>query len=130
MAGRDHVLLSYRSTERPFALERAAWLRNAGVQVWVDCLPDGIRPGDDWPRTFEEALNTCASAVVVLGELEGRGRAQARCSPAGTSLANIQVRRAVGWWRPVPRRQRQARIQRATSRRPRTTLAPGDSSIE
>lgn len=66
MAQRDHVFLSYRSTERPFALKLAASLRSSGVQVWVDCLPDGIRPGDDWPRTLEEALNTCASAVVVL----------------------------------------------------------------
>ena len=66
MAERDHVFLSYRSTERPFALKLAASLRNSGVRVWVDCLPDGIRPGDDWPRTLEEALNTCASAVVVL----------------------------------------------------------------
>jgi hypothetical protein len=55
-----HVFLSYRSTERPFALKLAAALRNTGVQLWVDCLPEGIRPGDDWPRALEEALNTCA----------------------------------------------------------------------
>lgn len=61
-----HVFLSYRSLERAFALQLSAALRNAGVHLWVDCLSEGIRPGDDWPQTLEAALNTCASMIAVL----------------------------------------------------------------
>ena len=63
---RQHVFLSYRSLERGFALKLAAALRNAGVIVWVDCLEDGIRVGDDWPCSIEEALNTCCALVAVV----------------------------------------------------------------
>lgn len=84
-----HIFLSYRSTERPFALKVGAALRNAGVPIWVDCLPEGIRPGDDWPRSLEAALDTCAAMVVLLspdyarseicrrelGRVDQRGRA-------------------------------------------------------
>lgn len=62
----SHVFLSYRSIERPFALKLAAALQNAGVHLWVDCLPEGIQTADDWPRTLENALNTCASMVAIL----------------------------------------------------------------
>lgn len=62
----SHVVLSYRSIERPFALKLAAALPNAGVRLWVDCLPEGIQAADDWPRTLEGALNTCASMVAIL----------------------------------------------------------------
>ena len=61
-----HVFLSYRSLERAFALQLCAALRNAGVHLWVDCLPEGIRPGDDWPQTLEAALDTCHAMIVVL----------------------------------------------------------------
>src|SRR5215831_15558260 len=62
----QHVFLSYRSLERQFALKLAAELRNAGVIVWVDRLEDGIQAGDDWPRTIEEALNSCRALIAVI----------------------------------------------------------------
>ena len=62
----QHIFLSYRSLERAFALKLAAALRNVGVRVWVDCLPEGIRPGDDWPQALEEALNSCRALIAVI----------------------------------------------------------------
>jgi len=65
-APQRHVFLSYRSLERQFALKLAATLRGAGVRVWVDCLTEGIRPGDDWPRSIQEALNGCRALIAVV----------------------------------------------------------------
>jgi hypothetical protein len=47
-------------------LRLAAELHNRGVQVWVDCLPDGLKVGDDWPRGLEEAIDTCRFMIAVI----------------------------------------------------------------
>src|SRR5262245_22201395 len=51
-AAAGHIFLSYRSLERPFAVKLAVGLQNAGVAVWLDRFPTGIKPGDDWPQTL------------------------------------------------------------------------------
>ena len=61
-----HVFLSYSSLEGQFALKLAAALRGAGVRVWVDRLTEGIRSGDDWPRSIQEALNGCRALIAVV----------------------------------------------------------------
>lgn len=60
-----HIFLSYRSLEADFALKLAADLKNAGVNLWMDRL-DGIRGGDDWRRSIQQALNNCAGLIPVL----------------------------------------------------------------
>ncbi len=86
----EHIFLSYRSLERAFALTLAAALRNAGVRTWVDCLPEGILPGDDWPKTLEEALNNCRALVAAI-------------SPgyAASRVCRQELHRAIRLGRPV-----------------------------
>lgn len=61
-----HVFLSYRSLERAFALRLAAALNALGVQVWADCLPAGLRVGDEWPQKLGEAIDTCRCMIAVI----------------------------------------------------------------
>lgn len=61
-----HVFLSYRSLERAFALRLAALLHESGINVWADCLPSGLRVGDDWPRSLAEAIDSCRCVVAVI----------------------------------------------------------------
>lgn len=64
MSERRHIFLSYRSTEADFALKLAADLKNAGVNLWMDRLD--IKPGDDWRRSLERAVYSCAALISVL----------------------------------------------------------------
>ena len=59
-----HIFLSYRSTEADFALQLAADLKNAGVNLWMDRLD--IKPGDDWRLTLEAAVYSSAAVIAVL----------------------------------------------------------------
>jgi hypothetical protein len=61
---RRHIFLSYRSTEADFALRLAADLKNAGVNLWMDRLD--INPGDDWRKSLESAVYSCAALISVL----------------------------------------------------------------
>ena len=64
MTERRHIFLSYRSTEADFALRLAADLKNAGVNLWMDRLD--INPGDDWRKSLESAVYSCAALISVL----------------------------------------------------------------
>ncbi len=64
MNKRKHVFLSYRSVEVDFALKLAADLKNAGVNLWMDRLD--IKPGDDWLKALQQAVNDCAAMIPVL----------------------------------------------------------------
>lgn len=64
MTERRHIFLSYRSTEADFALRLAADLKNAGVNLWMDRLD--INPGDDWRKSLENAVYSCAALISVL----------------------------------------------------------------
>jgi hypothetical protein len=61
-----HVFVSYRSIERSFAIRLTGALLTDGVSVWVDRLPEGIKPGDEWPKTIEQAIDTCHAFVAVV----------------------------------------------------------------
>ena len=61
-----HIFISYRSLEPELPLRLAADLRNAGVRIWLDRLDGGIRPGDDWRRSLEKAVDSCAAMIAVL----------------------------------------------------------------
>ena len=64
MNKRKHVFLSYRSVEVEFALKIAADLKNAGVNLWMDRLD--IKPGDDWLKALQQAVNDCGAMIPVL----------------------------------------------------------------
>ncbi len=59
-----HLFLSYRSNDADFALRLAADLKNAGVNLWMDRLD--IRPGQDWLRTLQEAVDDSSAMISVL----------------------------------------------------------------
>ncbi len=61
-----HIFISYRSLEPDLPLRLAADLCNAGVRIWLDRLDGGIRPGDDWRRSLEKAVDSCAAMIAVL----------------------------------------------------------------
>jgi hypothetical protein len=66
LSAAEHVFVSYRSIERSFAIRLAGALLADGVSVWVDRLPEGIRAGDEWPKTLEQAIDTCRAFVAVV----------------------------------------------------------------
>jgi HEAT repeat protein len=59
-----HIFLSYRSTEVDFALKLAADLKNAGVNLWMDRFD--ISPGEDWRKSLEAAVYSCAAMISIL----------------------------------------------------------------
>lgn len=64
MDGRPFIFLSYRSTEADFALQLAADLKNAGVNLWMDRMD--IRPGEDWVKALEWGVNNCSAMIAVI----------------------------------------------------------------
>lgn len=64
MSNQRHIFLSYRSIEVDFALKLAADLKNAGLNLWIDRLD--IRPGEDWRRSLQAAVDECAALIAVL----------------------------------------------------------------
>ncbi len=61
-----HIFISYRSTEVDFALKLAADLKNSGVNIWLDRLDAGIKVGDDWVQSLQDALDNCGSIIAIL----------------------------------------------------------------
>jgi hypothetical protein len=59
-----HIFLSYCSTDLRFALQIATDLKNAGVKVWMDRLD--IKPGDDWRKTLEEAVDKSVGMIPII----------------------------------------------------------------
>ncbi len=64
MGRKRHIFLSYRSTERDFALRLAADLKNSGINVWMDRLD--LKPGDDWRNTIQTAIDDAVGMIAVL----------------------------------------------------------------
>ncbi len=64
MSESRHIFLSYRNSEADFALKLAADLKNAGVNLWMDRMD--INPGDDWRKSLEGAVYSCAALISVL----------------------------------------------------------------
>lgn len=59
-----HIFLSYCSTDLRFALQIATDLKNAGVKVWMDRLD--IKPGDDWRKTLEAAVDKSVGMIPII----------------------------------------------------------------
>lgn len=66
MSTSGYIFLSYRSTEREYALKLAAALKSAGVHIWMDVLDSGIKVGDDWVQVLQDSLDSCAGMIAVL----------------------------------------------------------------
>ena len=66
LSNAGHIFISYRSLEAEFALQLAADLRNAGVNIWVDRLDCGIQAGEDWRRSLERAIDGCSALIAVM----------------------------------------------------------------
>jgi hypothetical protein len=58
------AFFSYAREDSAVALHLASDLKQAGASVWLDQLD--IRPGRQWDREVEQALNTCREMIVVL----------------------------------------------------------------
>lgn len=58
------AFFSYSRENSDMALKIAADLRNAGANIWLDQL--SIRPGQQWDRAVEEALDSCGEVIVLL----------------------------------------------------------------
>jgi tetratricopeptide (TPR) repeat protein len=81
-----HVFVSYRSTDRPWAMSLVARLEGAGLRVFIDQRE--LMPGDYLAGQLESALKRSRAAVVLVskGWLE---------SPWCQQEANVLVKRAV-----------------------------------
>lgn len=92
-----HVFVSYRSTDRPWAMSLVARLEGAGLKVFIDQRE--LVPGDYLAGQLQSALERSRSAVVLVskGWLE---------SPWCQQEANVLVKRAVedGAFKLVPLR--------------------------
>jgi hypothetical protein len=91
-----HIFISYRSLEPELPLRLAADLRNAGVRIWLDRLDGGIRPGEDWRRSLEKAVDSCAAMIAVLSpeyvSSEYCRNEMARANTRGVSIFPIVLR--------------------------------------
>ncbi len=63
-AGFD-VFLSHNAKDKPPVLELAEALRSRGLRVWLDAWE--LVPGRPWQEALEDALETVASAAVLVG---------------------------------------------------------------
>ena len=60
-----HIFISYRVAEKDFALKLAEDLRKSGTSIWMDRL-SGIKLGDDWIQSIQDAINSCVGMIAVL----------------------------------------------------------------
>ena len=58
------VMLSYRSSDYEFVEKLTHYLKNRGVEPWID--REGISPGSMWRDVLLEQLRTCDACIVVL----------------------------------------------------------------
>lgn len=61
---RAPAFLSYARENSDLALRITADLKAAGATVWLDQL--AIRPGQQWDREVEQALDSCSAVVIIL----------------------------------------------------------------
>ena len=59
------AFLSYNSDDRNAVQRVAGYLKEAGLNVWLDSSV--LRPGDPWQEEIEEALDRSAACVVFWG---------------------------------------------------------------
>jgi hypothetical protein len=67
------VFVSHASEDKPFVLEFARLLREAGIDAWVDAWE--LQPGDSLvQRIFDEGIKNAAAFVVVLSKASAAKR--------------------------------------------------------
>jgi hypothetical protein len=59
-----HAFIAYSRRDADFVLDLAERLRERGQPVWLDQWNE--RPGDDWDRSVDEAIRSCAAFLIVL----------------------------------------------------------------
>jgi hypothetical protein len=59
------IFLSHAGEETQAARELALWLREMGVQVWLDV--DELKPGDLWSAALEKAIQDANAFAVYVG---------------------------------------------------------------
>ena len=64
------VFLSYSRTDRTYANDLVAWLRERGINVWYD---QDIRAGQPWQPTLERQLRACRAVIVLMSEAAAAG---------------------------------------------------------
>ncbi|MBT8272381.1 MAG: toll/interleukin-1 receptor domain-containing protein, partial [Bacteroidia bacterium] len=60
----ETIFVSYSSKDRPFAIGLVEELERLGAKVWID--QKGIKFGDDWDNTIEEALNKSETFLLII----------------------------------------------------------------
>jgi hypothetical protein len=60
-----HVFLSYRSTEREFAVRLRDDLEAHGVSIWMD-NHGGIEGGDHWPQQIQNAVDAATGLIALI----------------------------------------------------------------
>jgi hypothetical protein len=59
-----HVFICYAREDREFALQLARMLKDSAIPVWVDEWD--LRPGTNWVKSVDHALEECSHCLVVL----------------------------------------------------------------
>jgi hypothetical protein len=60
------VFISHGDADRDFAAEIATYLRNAGVDAWLDA--SDVEPGTNWLRSAARALDRADAMILVISE--------------------------------------------------------------
>ena len=62
--GKPFTFISYARADGEFVLRLAAELRAKGVSLWLDKFD--IKPGADWGRSVDAALEACETFLIIL----------------------------------------------------------------
>ncbi len=68
---RDHIFLSYSRNDQAAAVSLRDQLERYGLTVFRD--EESIREGEPWLDRLQEAVDACASFIVLVGR-DGVGR--------------------------------------------------------
>ncbi|HEX9460307.1 MAG TPA: toll/interleukin-1 receptor domain-containing protein [Thermoanaerobaculia bacterium] len=58
------VFISHGDADRDFAAEIANYLRNAGIEAWLDA--SDVEPGTNWLRSGARALDRADAMILVI----------------------------------------------------------------
>lgn len=62
--GKPFTFISYARADAEFVLRLAGELRAKGVSIWLDKFD--IKPGDDWGRAVDAALEACECFLLIV----------------------------------------------------------------
>jgi predicted MPP superfamily phosphohydrolase len=61
---RGFIFFCYAREDQEFALKMAQNLKDRGVDIWIDQW--NIRPGADWDREIDKAIDDCGKFLIIL----------------------------------------------------------------